>query len=101
MMATKEELHLALRWYPFGDDEPHAGDRCLSDKLVIGRKSYECQWCGQPTVIGTINRVRSDVYAGELATYRYCEDCCKAMVALVTGDDWDAIQKRYELRTFN
>lgn len=95
--TRKGQLRLCLDWYPFGTDEPHPGDRELSDGLVVSRKEHTCGLCRQPIRVGSITRVRTDVYAGDIATYRWCEECCEAMVACVTGDNWYAMEKRFEI----
>lgn len=64
---------------PFAGDFGDAGDRVLLDKMVTARKGGECSACGQNAEPGTRNRVRSEVYDGELMSFRWCERCCFAM----------------------
>lgn len=78
----------AFRWEaecladdPFAGDFGGAGDgdRVLSDKMVTNRKGGECHNCAGPCLPGTRNRVRAEVYDGDLMRFRWCQTCCFAM----------------------
>lgn len=66
---------------PFAGDYGGSGgsDRVLSDRMVTARKGGDCQACGQNAEPGTRNRVRCEVYDGELMVFRWCEPCCFGM----------------------
>lgn len=66
---------------PFAGDFGGAGDsdRILSDKMVTARKGGECHTCAEIAQPGTRNRVRTEVYDGELMSFRWCEPCCRLM----------------------
>lgn len=77
---------MAFRWEPAClSDDPFAGDfggsddRILSDKIVTNRNGGECHTCAGPCAPGTRNRVRAEVYDGELHRFRWCQLCAFAM----------------------
>lgn len=97
----KSKYASVMRWYPFGTDEPHTGDRALSDDIVVCAKPSQCSLCHNQTVPRTVNRVRSDIYAGEIATYRWCQECCDAMLSLCECGDEEPLQERYRVGEAN
>jgi len=79
---------MAFRWEercmsddPFAGDFEGGGDsdRVLSDKMVTTRGGGTCQSCGGQCEKGTRNRVRTEVYDGELMGFRWCQPCCFGM----------------------
>jgi hypothetical protein len=66
---------------PFAGDFGGAGDsdRVLSDKMVTNRGGGTCHDCNQRCEPGTRNRVRVEVYDGELMNFRWCVWCCFGM----------------------
>ena len=56
-----------------------AGDGVLSDRMVTNRKGGTCHNCAGECQIGTRNRVRVEVYDGDLMRFRWCQQCCFAM----------------------
>lgn len=84
---------MAFRWEsacladdPFAGDYGGAcaGDGVLSDKMVTNRKGGVCQTCAGECAPGTRNRVRVEVYDGELMSFRWCQTCCFAMAVYPT-----------------
>lgn len=82
----KEQGLGAFRWEPlcmsddpFAGDYGGGGDSILSDKMVTNRKGGICSTCEGPCVPGTRNRVRTEVYDGELMRFRWCQTCCFGM----------------------
>ena len=85
------ELKTAKRVFRWEDlclsDDPFAGDfggscdgdSVLSDKMVTNRKGGTCHNCRGECERGTRNRVRTEVYDGELMRFRWCQTCCFAM----------------------
>jgi hypothetical protein len=78
----------AHRWEPLClSDDPFAGDyggsgggdSILSDKMVTNRKGGTCSTCGEPCEPKTRNRVRVEVYDGELMRFRWCVKCSFGM----------------------
>ena len=63
---------------PFAGDFGGAGDSdaVLADKMVTNRKGGECSTCAGPCEPGTRNRVRTEVYDGEMMRFRWCVHCC-------------------------
>lgn len=55
------------------------GDRVLSDRMVTNRKGGICHNCAGDCAPGTRNRVRAEVYDGDLMRFRWCQLCCFAM----------------------
>jgi hypothetical protein len=74
-------------------DDPFAGDyggsdgsdRVLTDKMVTNRKGGICHMCDGPCEPGTRNRYRTEVYDGELMSFRWCVHCCFAMAVYGLG----------------
>lgn len=66
---------------PFAGDFEGCGDsdRVLLDKMVTNRKGGICNTCGGECAPGTRNRVRTEVYDGQLMRFRWCQGCCRAM----------------------
>jgi hypothetical protein len=90
MLSKRETLELAERprWEalcladdPFAGDFGGAGsgDRVLSDKMVTNRSGGECSTCGEVCEPGARNRVRAEVYDGELMRFRWCAKCSFGM----------------------
>lgn len=80
-MSEKRWEHLCLADDPFAGDYGGAcdGDGVLSDKMVTTRGGGTCHNCAGECEAGTRNRVRVEVYDGELMRFRWCQQCCFAM----------------------
>lgn len=76
-MSFKDDAVLACD--PFEGDFGGPGDRTLSDKIVTARKAGECHDCAEQIIPGTRIRSRTDVYGGEMMSFRWCNACCEAM----------------------
>lgn len=81
-------MHKTFRWEnecladdPFAGDFGGSchGDGVLSDKMVTNRKGGTCHNCDGECAPGTRNRVRVEVYDGDLMRFRWCQTCCFAM----------------------
>lgn len=72
---------------PFAGDYGGAcdGDGVLSDRMVTARKNGTCHTCEGVCEPGTRNRVRVEVYDGELMRFRWCQLCCFAMAIYGRG----------------
>lgn len=68
---------------PFAGDFEGGGDsdRIMSDKMVTNRGGGTCHSCGGECEPRTRNRVRVEVYDGELMRFRWCQPCSRAMAA--------------------
>jgi hypothetical protein len=93
-VSSKAGTPNAYRWEarcladdPFaGDYGGSGGDDCvLSDRMVTNRGGGTCHMCAGPCAPGTRNRVRVEVYDGELMRFRWCVQCCFAMAAYALG----------------
>lgn len=75
---------------PFEGDFGNPDDRILKDKIVTSRKIGTCGMCRQQIAIGERVRVLAAVFDGELRNYRWCSECCAAMVLWLSGnlDAW-------------
>jgi hypothetical protein len=98
-MVTDEEKELALLYDPFEGDMGGPDDLMLRDKFVKTRSVHVCHICDFVIPIKSICRSTTWKFDGELMSYWYCPDCCKAM-ALSMSDDCDdePILNRYYLR---
>lgn len=65
---------------PFDGDFGECGDKIFSDKMVKGRKDYTCGHCKGAIAKGQIHRSLNAKFYGELTMYRWCADCCSAMI---------------------
>ena len=95
------------------DFDPFDGDNFeanrIKDKVVKVRKDYVCQHCYGIVQKGTLSRNIVESAEGKLCSFRFCTDCCKAMVLQLqiwNGDselsddldeDIEPFEQRYEL----
>ena len=93
--------------------DPFDGDNFevnrIKDKVVKARKDYVCQHCYGIVHKGTLSRNIVESAEGKLCSFRFCTDCCKAMVLQLqiwNGDselnddldeDIEPFEERYEL----
>ena len=93
--------------------DPFDGDNFevnrIKDKVVKARKDYVCQHCYGSVHKGTLSRNIVESAEGKLCSFRFCTDCCKAMVlqlqiwngeSELDGDldeDIEPFEERYEL----
>lgn len=91
-----ERFKLSENWEAMClSDDPFAGDfggggdgdQVLSDKMVTTRGGGTCSTCHGPCEPKTRNRVRVEVYDGEMMRFRWCQPCCRAMAAAGIGRD--------------
>ena len=81
----RKRLESALQFNPHDGDFGTAGDRVMSDKVVLAAKDHpECSWCKGPIIKGSANRVIREVYDGEITQSRFCQGCVEAMCSDVT-----------------
>lgn len=81
---------------PFEGDFGDFGDVKFSDKMVKGRKEYECSHCKGIILKNEIHRSLVGKFEGELSQYRWCKDCCEAMVKELIGLDEDEAENECE-----
>ncbi|MFA5420198.1 MAG: hypothetical protein WC341_17225 [Bacteroidales bacterium] len=87
-----------MEYDPFDGDFGDPGDKILSDKMVLAKKEHQCFWCGLPIKPKELHRSRVDIINGELCSYRWCNDCCSAMVCDIESGTFDATAKRIEMQ---
>lgn len=80
-------MYSPLDYDPFAHDYGSDGDHTFKDKMVKARKVGKCGHCCGSIQIGTQYRYLVQKYEGELHTYKYCADCCAAMVAELEDRD--------------
>lgn len=88
------------------DFDPFAGDyedeRTLTDKMVKARKAHACFHCCGPIAAGETHRSRRGVVEdGGLMSWRWCAECCAAMLVQMeaedgSGDDDEADDSDYD-----
>ena len=96
-MLTEQQKTNALQADMFAGDRADGTERCLENKIVVGRVSTPCSWCGLPTKPKTHHRTLKMIFDGELMSYRYCESCCKAMAASERIGEPDILEMRMDL----
>lgn len=93
------------------DFDPFDGDNFeanrIKDKVVKVRKDYVCQHCYGIVQKGTLSRKIVESVEGKLCSFRFCTDCCKAMVLQLQiwqgefnfdfENDEEPFEARYEL----
>lgn len=93
------------------DFDPFDGDNFdvnrIKDKVVTTRKDYVCQHCYGIVAKGTLSRNIVESLEGNLHSFRFCTDCCKAMVLQLqiwdgefnfdSENDVEPFEARYEL----
>lgn len=88
-------------------DEDNFDVNRLKDKVVKARKDYVCQHCCGIVHKGTLSRNIVEALEGKLHSFRFCNDCCKAMVLQLqiwggefnfdSENDVEPFEARYEL----
>ena len=87
-----------LDFDPFQGDFGNRGDRVLNDAMVKARKPHTCFHCNGPIAVGEMHRSRSDIADGEFMSFRWCAECCQAMVDEMAGEDSDDVEYPFEAR---
>jgi len=87
-----------LGFDPFGGDFGDQADKILFDKMVHSRKEHQCFWCGGTIKLKEAHRSRAEVVDGALYSYRWCSDCCAAMISDIESGTFNATEKRIEIR---
>jgi hypothetical protein len=95
----KNEIEQSLDFFLFDGDFGEQGDTELSNKIVKGRKEYECFICKNCINKGEFHRVTTWKFYNELLTYRCCNTCCLAMIKSINCDydEDDPIDLRYKI----
>lgn len=81
---------------PFEGDFGEPGDRTLKDKIATARKPGPCHLCGLEIQKGERIRTRTDIFEGEIMSFRWCSKCCVAMAKSWTDNGY-AYEKRAAL----
>lgn len=63
------------------------GDHVLTDKMVTNRRGGTCHTCAGECAPSSRNRVRTEVYDGEMMSFRWCQTCCFGMAIAGLGRD--------------
>ena len=83
-----------LNYDPFDGDFGSSNDVVFFDKMVVAHKEHMCFHCDRKIKRGESHRSRADKVDGEFFTYRWCADCCLAMVADIKSGNIDEMEKR-------
>jgi len=76
--AREAEDPIILRYMLWGFDEtPY---RVLTNKMVTTRSPSTCAICFQGIPKGSRVRAQTEVYDGQVKTFRLCPACCSAVV---------------------
>jgi hypothetical protein len=81
-----------LSFDPLEGDFGEPGDREIKNYLTVSRKGGPCDWCAATIISGAPIRRRVMHLDGEMRTFRYCIDCCRAM-ARSNSDDYDEAER--------
>lgn len=100
-MLTVEALKPALSYYPFEGDFGMPTDRTLRDQIVLTSKDHQesCHICRANIPSETPSRVMVVKWSDDsgVAQYRWCYDCCVAMLLYSMDDHGYAMDKRYAI----
>lgn len=101
---SKAQLEKALDFDPFEGDFGESSDRTLKDKIIKVRKPHTCHICDGSISAGEPARNIVQVFEGQIGSWYFCHECCKAMVKLFEfdsenedGNEDDEINRRYSL----
>lgn len=85
-----------LDFDPFEGDFGEAGDRTLSDKMVVARKAHQCSHCAGEIDKGERYRSRVEIFDGMMENFRWCPACCRVMAEceadVKTEKEWDRVE---------
>jgi hypothetical protein len=91
----------ALDLDPFEGDFGTNDDKVFSDKMVVGRKRYQCFHCHGPILVGDQHRYMASKFDDEFMTHRFCAACCEAMlVQMKAQHGWDDSENEEHLFAF-
>lgn len=93
----QEHYKDCLACNPFEGDFGEPGDRTLKNTIGKVRKDHKCSLCLGVIKKGDAIRIQTEVFDGEITTYRWCPECCLAMAKSWT-DDGRAWERRELLR---
>lgn len=85
---------------PFSSDFGECGDITFSDKMVKSRKEYVCGHCKGDIKNGEIHRNLNAKIEGQLMSYRWCADCCAAMVLEMAASECKALHFQSRINLF-
>ena len=69
----------SIEFDPFAGD--YSEERILQDSMVKARKAHTCFHCKGPILVGEVHRSRRGIVdEEELMSWRWCAECCAAMV---------------------
>jgi hypothetical protein len=86
-----------LDYDPFDADFGSADDITFSDKMVNARKEHECCNCKGKIKKQELYRYIVGKFDDEIHTYKYCAECCAAMVFDVKNGVIDKLEKRIDM----
>lgn len=93
-MTTDADI---LAYNPWGDDD--SDYRVLRSGMVVTRKPHECAICFETFPAGSRVRAQTEVFDGDMKTFRFCPACCEAMGKCISGEDEDGelIEQRTQI----
>jgi len=71
--------------------------RVLKNAMVTTRRPQECAICFGAIPVGSRVRTQIEVYDGTCKTFRFCVECCEAMVADFSDHDSERVESRYDI----
>mgnify|MGYP001139135014 CR=1 FL=1 len=86
------DIQDCLMFDPFDGDDGES--RVLLDKMVVARKQHDCFHCGGAIGVGATHRHMKEVFDGAFHVFRWCGECCKAMIKYDTEGDWETYENR-------
>ena len=86
----------SLKFENFSDDV--VAGRLLQDKIVISRKTYKCNHCGNDIAQKEKIRTRSIKNKGVIKAYRWCNACITHMANMILNQDYDEHKREYDNR---
>lgn len=81
----------------FAGDFGEAGDRTLSNKMVVSRKEHQCGHCKGLITKGERHRCFVEIFDAEMVTGRVCAECCSAIVKDYDEGDINHMEARIDL----
>lgn len=92
---SPESLSAALRVNPFEGDFGNPSDRTIRDRIVKTRKEGPCHHCSETILKGTFARSRTELFDGQIESYRWCQKCTELMARIDDDGAEEELEDRF------
>lgn len=85
IVSRQFDLAQCLDFDAFQGDFGAMDHHVFENKIVAARKEHECFGCGQQIKKGEKHRLLKEKSDGDMNTFRWCGNCCIAMILDMAG----------------